>query len=115
MTSNIDTSFKLLPMNRVVSAFETREDAETTIAALVEAGFDKDAIGLHHGEEGEDFIDPDGSKHGFLTRLTRQYQRLSGPEARLLEMAEDVLNAGHYLLSVHTGTVHRNGLRPEMR
>ena len=100
--SNIDTSFKLLPTNRVVSAFETREDTDTALATLLEAGFSEDAVGFHHGEEGKAFIDADGSRHGFLARVTRQYQRFSGPEASLLDMAEAALNAGHYLVSVLT-------------
>ena len=102
--SSSDERFHLLPYNRVVSAFESQVEVDAVLAALAEVNFSRDKIAVHHGEEGLNFIDPDGSKHGFLTQLIRAYERLDGSsEAKLLNQAEDALKAGHYVMSVWTG------------
>lgn len=98
----MSSEFRLLPTNRVVSAVKTQEEIDVVKSALLEAGFDEEKIVTAHGEEGKDFVDPDGSRHGFLAHLTRQFQRTSGPEADLLDQAEEALDAGHYLISVLT-------------
>ncbi|MCP4417364.1 MAG: hypothetical protein GY805_12135 [Chloroflexi bacterium] len=91
-----------LPVNKVVTVLETKETADNAITVLMAAGFAENDIYLHHGEQGQQYIDADGSRHGFLAKLVRVYQRLQGIEKRMLDDAEAGLNAGHYLIGVQT-------------
>ena len=92
----------ILPINKVVTAVKTEEAVEAVKTAATAAGFDRDSIMTHHGETGKKYIDVDGSEHGFLTQLVRAYQRLSGPEKRMIDMAESALEAGAYLIGIQT-------------
>ncbi|MCP4420609.1 MAG: hypothetical protein GY805_28720 [Chloroflexi bacterium] len=93
---------QILPTNKVVTVAPTESDLNELVAALEAAGFNDEQIYIHHGEIGKAYVDPDGSRHGFLGQLIRKYQRLAGQEARMLEMAEKGLEAGHYLVGVQT-------------
>ncbi len=92
----------LLPYNKVVTRIETETGKQTAVAALVAAGFDEPNIYVHHGEQGEAYLDVDGSARGFVGRLVRGYQRLQGIEKQMLDDAEDAIKAGHYLVGVQT-------------
>ncbi len=98
------TKFRSTPDYRVVSTFAKKEDVDALLAELQAAGYknDGDQIGVHHGEQGKDFIDPDGSRHGLFARLSRMVQRLPSWEASMLEQVEDALNSGQYVASVLT-------------
>ena len=98
------TQFRTSPNNRVVSTFKTKADVEAMVKEIQAAGFKNDGhtIGIHHGEEGMDFIDPEGSRHGFFARLTRARQRLGSWEASMLEQVEAALNSNQYVASVLT-------------
>ena len=93
---------QLLPTNKVVTVISTEPELKELVQALKAADFTDEEIYVHHGESGKEYIDPDGSRHGFFGQLIRQYQRLAGPEARMLEMAEKGLEADHYLVGVQT-------------
>lgn len=93
---------EFLPINKVLTFAPTEADAEAMVAALIRAGFTPDEIQIHHGEEGEQYIDADGSRRGFVSKMMRSYQRLSGVEARMLKEAEAALAAGFYLIGVQT-------------
>ncbi|MEM7798689.1 MAG: hypothetical protein AAF633_05830, partial [Chloroflexota bacterium] len=45
-------------------------------------------------------IDPDGSHGGFWGRFIRWYQRLGGPEARMLEQVELALKNNEFAIRV---------------
>lgn len=92
----------MLPTNKVVSFAETQEAIDAMTVDLLSAGFDDESIYVHHGEQGKKYIDADGAGRGFLGRLMRSYQRLSGAEARMMDEAESTLEAGQYLIGVQT-------------
>lgn len=96
------SALQILPINKVVSVVETQEAADVVTASAAAAGFKSDDIFIHHGESGKEYIDPDGSHKGFFAQLMRSYQRLSGPEKRMLDMSESALEAGHYLVGIQT-------------
>ena len=98
------SQFRATPDYRVVSTFETQDNVNALRDELQTAGFkdDGNAIGVHHGDTGKQFIDPDGSRHGFFARLYRAVQRLPSWEASMLEQVEDALNNNHYVVSVLT-------------
>jgi len=93
---------EVLPINKAVTIVETKEAADQAVAALTAAGFAETDIYIHHGEQGKQYIDADGSRHGFLNKLIRTYQRLQGIEKMMLDGAEAGLNAGHYLIGIQT-------------
>ncbi|MEM7535807.1 MAG: hypothetical protein AAF639_26750 [Chloroflexota bacterium] len=95
--------FHVLPINRVVTAVDDEEIAKTICDALIDVGFDKDKATILHGQEGLDYLDLDGSRHGFFTKMVRKYQSLSGPEARLIEQGQAALDHNRYIVSVWTG------------
>lgn len=99
---NERSKWKILPTNKVVTAVITKEEADLIKTAVVAAGFDEDNIMIHHGEAGKQYIDSDGSEHGFFAQMMRTYQRLAGPEKKMLDMAESTLNAGGYLIGIQT-------------
>ncbi len=93
---------EILPTNKVVTVIATRDEVDMAVKDLVAAGFGEDVIYIHHGEQGKNYIDADGSRHGFLSSVIRKYQRLQGTEKRMLEDAEAGLEAGQYLIGVQT-------------
>ena len=92
----------ILPYNKVVTVIEKKADLDRALATLAAAGFAETNLFIHHGEEAQKYLDIDGEYHGFFFRLARKYQRLQGTEKRMLDGADEALNAGHYLLGVQT-------------
>ncbi len=90
----------MLPYNKVVTVVETKDELDNALAALKRVGFAETDLFTHHGEEGREYLDPDGEHHGFLFRLRRKYQRLQGTEKRMLDGADEALDAGYYLLGI---------------
>ena len=91
-----------LPYNKVVTRIETEAGKDAAVAALVAANFVESNIYVHHGEQGEKYLDISGSTRGFIGRLARAYQRLQGVEKQMFDDAEEALKAGHYLVGVET-------------
>ncbi|MGB1251788.1 MAG: hypothetical protein ACPG8W_14310 [Candidatus Promineifilaceae bacterium] len=92
----------ILPVNKVVTTIETEAVVKDAVATLVAAGFAENEIFIHHGEQGEQYLDLDGSEQGFIGRLVRSYQRLQGVEKHMFDDAETALKSGHYLVGVQT-------------
>ncbi|MEM7539504.1 MAG: hypothetical protein AAF639_45530 [Chloroflexota bacterium] len=94
--------FHVLPVNGVITAVDNEDIAKTVCEALIQAGFDEKKASLLHGQEGLDFLDLDGSRHGFFATMVRKYQSLSGPEARMIEQAQAVLEHNRYVVGFWT-------------
>jgi len=95
-------TLQILPINKVVGVLETQEAVDAVISSAKEAGFKDTDVLIHHGESGKEYIDPDGSHRGIVAQWVRSYQRLSGPEKRMLDMSESALEAGKYLVGIQT-------------
>ncbi|MEM7119001.1 MAG: hypothetical protein AAF614_41670 [Chloroflexota bacterium] len=93
--------FHMLPYDGVVTAVDTEKIADTVVQVLSQAGF-SGRVGVLHGQAGEDYLDLDGSRHSFFTKLIRQYQRLSGPEHTMIAQAQAVLRHDRYMISIWT-------------
>ena len=91
---------QLLPYNKVISRITTEVGAQAAVASLVAAGFPENETYILHGEEGQRYIDIDGSGHGFFGRLVRSYMRLQGIEKQMMDDADEALKSGQYLVGV---------------
>jgi hypothetical protein len=92
------------PMGRVVGSVADAGQTSAAIESLLQAGIERKAIEVLHGDKGMHRLDPTGSEHGFLAKLQRTVIRLAGPAeeyAYLRHHVED-LRAGRYLLMVLT-------------
>ena len=94
--------FHLLPTNRVVTAVDNKEIADKMEQALLNAGLEANDINVMHGEAAEEFLDLDGSRHGFFTKLLRKYQQLTGPESFMIAQAEAAIEYDRYIVSAKT-------------
>jgi uncharacterized protein (TIGR02246 family) len=101
-TNPKERGFISYPTNRVVGTIADAEHADAAIQALVEAGFDRQAIDVLHGEEDLNRLDPTGAEHGVLERLQRALIRTGGPAEEykhLMHHVEDV-RAGRFVIMV---------------
>ncbi|MEM7033963.1 MAG: hypothetical protein AAF629_30765 [Chloroflexota bacterium] len=99
--SSEQSNFFQGPVNRVLCTIETEAKVDAAKAALNEAGFGDDAVGVLFGEEGLKFIDPDGAEHGFWGRLLRFIQH-HDDDADVFNQAETALKSGHYAVGIMT-------------
>jgi uncharacterized protein (TIGR02246 family) len=101
-TNPTERSFIPYPTNRVVGTIADAEHAGAAVKALVEAGFDRQAIDVLHGDEDLSRLDPTGADHGVLERLQRALIRTGGPAEEykhLMHHVEDV-RAGRFVIMV---------------
>ncbi|MEM7034989.1 MAG: hypothetical protein AAF629_35950 [Chloroflexota bacterium] len=89
------------PVNRVLCIVENKDKLDSALAALKQAGFNDEAVGVLQGQEGLDYLDPDGSHHGIWGRILRFLQH-HGDEAQLFEQTEAALKSGYYAIGVLT-------------
>lgn len=95
-TNSRERGFISYPMNRVVGTITDETRAGVVVQALVEAGFDRQAIDVLHGDEDLTRLDPTGSEHGVLERLQRVLIRAGGP-------AEEYKHLMHHVEDVRVG------------
>ena len=101
-TTKEGSDFIPYPTNRVVGTVNDANTAHTAINALLQAGFDRQAIDIVHGEEGLHRLDPTGEEHGFLAQFQRTLLRIAAPveeHAHLRHHVEDV-RAGRLVIMV---------------
>ena len=101
-TNTAESSFIAYPTNRVVGTIADAERANAAVAALVNAGFERESIDVLHGEDDLSRLDPQGTQHGILERLQRVLIRTGGPaeEHRHLLHHVDDLRAGRFVVMV---------------
>ena len=90
------------PTNRVVGTIADADQTDAAVAALVNAGFERESIDVLHGEQDLSRLDPQGTQHGILERLQRALIRTGGPaeeHRHLLHHADD-LRAGRFVVMV---------------
>lgn len=91
--------FLRYPTRKIVGVVDNSHDLDAVLSALAAAGFAAEAIQVFSGEEGICRIDPDGSYHGLVGRLTRIIQAI-GAEHEHMRRYEEELRAGHYLVVI---------------
>jgi uncharacterized protein (TIGR02246 family) len=91
------------PTNRVVGTVADAAKAQAAIAALLQAGFDREDIDILHGEDDLKRLDLTGAEHGFLAQFHRTLIRALETEEfkHLTHHVEDV-RAGRYVIMVLT-------------
>lgn len=89
------------PTNRVAGTISDATHASRAVDRLVEAGFDRDAIDVLHGEQDLHRLDPSGGEHGVFAKLQRSLIRgaVGSEFKRLTHHVEDV-QAGRYVVMV---------------
>jgi hypothetical protein len=101
MLAHIDKNFQTYPTHRVVAMVENKKHADEAIAELIEAGFDGSLIDESIGEDGMKFLDPAGTKHGFINKMIRKWQLLAqGEESKYVHRIEKNLKEGRAIVSV---------------
>jgi len=94
-------NFYAYPTHRVVAVVDTKIEADEVVSELIGAGFDDSQIDESFGADGLAFLDPDGTKHGALTKLVRKWQHIAqGEEHAYLERIKKNLKLGHAIVSV---------------
>ena len=101
-TNAIEGGFIPYPTNRVVGTIADAEHADAVVQALVNAGFERGAIDVLHGEEGLNRLDPTGAGHGVLERLQRAVIRTGAPaeEYRYLTHHVEDVRDGRFVIMV---------------
>ena len=96
--------FITYPTGRVVGTVADAGQTSAAIESLLQAGIERKAIEVLHGETGIHRLDPTGAEHGFLAKLQRTVIRLAGPAEEYTYLRHHVedLRAGRYLLMVLT-------------
>ena len=101
MLRHIDKNFQTYPSNRIVAMIDSKLNADAVVSDLIFAGFNDKLIDESVGKDGMDFLDPDGTKHGFITKMIRKWQYVAqGEELKYLNRARDHLKNGHAIVSV---------------
>ena len=84
------------PANRVVGTGADAKNAHAAIDASLQAGFDRQALDILHGEDAMQRLDPEGEEHGFLAQFQRTLLRLARP-------AEEYQHLRHLVGDVRAG------------
>jgi hypothetical protein len=89
------------PMRRVVGTIASSPQADATVGALLEAGFERADIEVLHGEEGLHRLDLTGAQHGLLAQVHRTLVWSVGDfEATSLARHAEALRAGKFVIMV---------------
>jgi hypothetical protein len=93
--------FVSYPTKRVVGTIADATNAEAAVDALLQAGFEREAIEVLQGERGLHRLDPTGAEHGLLAHFQRRLIQFAGDleELSLKRFAEDV-RAGKLVVMV---------------
>ena len=97
------TDFIPYPTNRVVGTVADPETTQAAIAALLQAGFNRDDVDILHGEKDLHRLDATGAEHGLFAQLQRTLIRTFDLEqfTHLTHHLEDV-RAGRFVIMVRT-------------
>lgn len=91
------------PKKRTLCFFNTREQAENAVQAIMREGFPAEAINVYEGEHGLSAVDATGEMHSLKEAWARWTQKFLGTgEWDLVSEADKELREGHLLLSVLT-------------
>lgn len=101
MLKHVNKNFETYPTHRVVAMIDSKMEADATVSDLMSAGFDDNMIDESIGRDGLQFLDPDGTEHGFINKMIRKWQVLAqGEESGYLNRVRDNLDHGHAVVSV---------------
>ena len=101
MLAHTKQNFETYPTNRIVAVVDSKMEADEVCCELMDAGFDSADIDEAVGNEGLQFLDPDGLNHGLMTKLIRKWQFLAqGEELKYLKRVKKGLREGHAIVSI---------------
>jgi len=96
---------KVVTVNRLMAVVDQPEAGTAAAAALVQAGFPRQAVVVLLGEEDADRMDSLGKAGGFLARAWRSVQFTQMDQMVDLAVYEAALRDGRAVLSVHARRV----------
>ena len=88
------------PNQRVCAIIDRRDDASQALDALIKSGANEEDIEILYGKEGIDLLDPEGTGHGFFSKIARKFQTFSEMGKTLIRMYESALLHGGYVFVV---------------
>jgi hypothetical protein len=101
MSETTTGGFITYPTNRVTGTVDDADKATATVADLVAAGFDREAISVLHGEDDLRRLDPSGVEHGLFATIQRSLIRgAAGFELKHLTHHVEDLKAGRFVVMV---------------
>ncbi len=86
------------PTNQIIGIINAKEDVDSAVKSLQEAGFAEDAVEAFTGEETVKQIDPSGEYHGLKWRIIRALQHLT-EEGEIYDRFKEAMLAGYYIVS----------------
>jgi hypothetical protein len=103
------------PVRRVVGTIANAQQADATVEALADAGFERHDIDVLHGEEGLRRLDPADTEPGLLAQFQRSFVRSVGDcEETSLERHTQELRAGKFVIMVRAKSRDRRKLAAEI-
>jgi hypothetical protein len=100
MTQQDSSQFVFVPLNRLVAAINSPDEACSAMTELTEKGIPVQDSDVLIGMDGLQKFDFDGSRHGVLARFARFIQRIADLETQVLECHMNELKQGHALITV---------------
>jgi hypothetical protein len=94
------------PSERVCAIIDEREDASQALDALIKSGAKEEDIEILYGKEGIDLLDPQGTGHGFFSKISRKFQSFGEIGKTLIRIYESALRQGGYIFVVPSYTAN---------
>jgi hypothetical protein len=108
-------SFVSYPTRRVVGTIADATDAEAAVEALLQAGFEREAIEVLQGENGLHRLDPTGAEHGLIAQFQRRLIQFAGDLEELsLKRHAEGLRAGKIVVMVLAKKRHQRNVAADI-
>lgn len=88
------------PSHRVCAIIDQRDEASSALDALIKSGAKEEDIEILYGREGIDLLDPQGTGHGFFSKMAKKLPSFGDMEKKLMHIYESALLHGGYVFVV---------------
>ena len=88
------------PSHRVCAIIDERDEASTALDSLIKSGAKEEDIEILYGREGIDLLDPQGTGHGFFSKMAKKLPSFGDMEKKLMHIYESALVHGGYVFVV---------------
>jgi len=100
ITVNNPDSFTTYPNHRVLGIIEDRNEARSTLDALLAAGINEGEIEVFYGQSGAEVLDADTEHHGVMAKIAKFLRAFGDVENEALRVYETALKEGYYVFGV---------------
>lgn len=88
------------PSHRVCAIIDERDAASKALDALIKIGVKEEDIEILYGREGIDLLDPQGTGHGFFSKMAKKLPSFGDMEKKLIHLYESALLHDGYVFVV---------------